>query len=193
MRARNIKPNLCEDDRLAEAGPLGVLLYAVLPMQADREGRLEDRPKRIKALAFPYFDDVDIDDVLDALAATGKIVRYEVEGSRFIQIVNWHQDQRPHHNEVESVIPPCPALSPRSQGLSPSSARALDQSEQHFALIPDTGLMIPDRGSLIADPPTPERRNGGYTAEFESFWALCPRKEPSNTNSGCILPQWHDG
>ena len=52
------------------------LLFIGLWTQADREGRLEDRPKRIKAELFPY-DNIDIDKGLNELQAKGFIVRYK--------------------------------------------------------------------------------------------------------------------
>jgi hypothetical protein len=59
-RARNIKPGFFANDVLAEIDPLGRLLFAGLWTIADREGRLEDRIKKIKAQILPY-DDCDCD------------------------------------------------------------------------------------------------------------------------------------
>ena len=54
-RARNLKPSFFTNDKLAELHPLGRLLFAGLWTIADREGRLEDRPKRIKTdVSLPY-------------------------------------------------------------------------------------------------------------------------------------------
>jgi hypothetical protein len=44
-------------------------------MLADREGRLEDRPARIKAEAFPYWPVVDVENLLKSLTQTGFITR----------------------------------------------------------------------------------------------------------------------
>jgi len=63
-RARNIKPGFFMDDVLAEIEPLGRILFAGLWCIADREGRLEDRPKRIKAEVLPY-DECDMDNLLE--------------------------------------------------------------------------------------------------------------------------------
>ncbi|HGL4641597.1 TPA: hypothetical protein ACKFAW_004883, partial [Enterobacter hormaechei] len=67
------------NEDLAELDPLARLLFIYLWMLADREGRLEDRPKRIKAEALPY-DNVDADLMLDDLAKAGFIHRYEAAG-----------------------------------------------------------------------------------------------------------------
>lgn len=106
-RARNIKPGFFKNEDLAEMDPLSRLLFAGLWCLADREGRLEDRPKRIKAELFPY-DNCDVDQLLDDLQEYGFIHRYEVDGGKYIFIQNWHKHQNPHHMEVPSVIPPAP-------------------------------------------------------------------------------------
>lgn len=106
-RARNIKPGFFKNDRLAECDPLARILFAALWCEADREGRLEDRPKRIKAECLPY-DDADVDALLGQLERAGFIVRYEAAGQGYIAVVNFSKHQMPHHKEVASVIPPPP-------------------------------------------------------------------------------------
>lgn len=103
-RARNIKPGFFKNECLAECTPWARLLAPGLWTMADREGRLEDRPKRIKAEIFPY-DDLDANALLDELARCGHIIRYESEGQRFIHINGFVDHQRPHHLEEKSVIP----------------------------------------------------------------------------------------
>ena len=55
-RSRNIKPGIMANEDLAELGAIERLLFIYLWMLADKEGRLEDRPKRIKVEALPYDD-----------------------------------------------------------------------------------------------------------------------------------------
>ncbi len=131
MRARNIKPGLFKNETLAELSLAARLLFIGLWCMADREGRLEDRPKRIKAELFPY-DDLDVEPLLAGLAAVGFIERYEVGGLPYIQVVNFKKHQSPHYKERESTIP-APDKPQASTGL------ALPDS-----LIPDSGLLIPD-------------------------------------------------
>ena len=47
-RARNIKPGFFLNEELGVLPPLVRILFAGLWCIADRDGRLEDRPKRIK-------------------------------------------------------------------------------------------------------------------------------------------------
>lgn len=81
-----------------------MILFSGLWTLADREGRLEDRPKRIKAQIFPYMD-VHLDTLMDTLGQKHFISRYSVDGQKYVQIHNWHRHQKPHHTEKESVIP----------------------------------------------------------------------------------------
>lgn len=106
-RTRSLKPGFFQNEELADAGPYAMLLFAGLWTIADREGRLEDRPRRIKAQLLPYFD-LDTNAELDRLAEAGFVLRYEHGGTRYIQIQNFAKHQSPHVNEAESVIPaPC--------------------------------------------------------------------------------------
>jgi hypothetical protein len=106
-RARNIKPGFFKNEDLAECSPWARLCFIGLWMLADRAGRLEDRAKRFKAELFAY-DSVDVEPLLKELARYGFIVRYEVDGRRFIQVSKFHEHQSPHYTEKESVIPPPP-------------------------------------------------------------------------------------
>lgn len=103
-RSRNIKPGFFTNDELAECSPYARLLFAGLWTIADKEGRLDDRPKKIKALVLP-FDTVDCDDLLAQLHAKNFITRYVVEGNGYIQINNWKKHQNPHCKEAASDIP----------------------------------------------------------------------------------------
>lgn len=107
-RARNIKPGFFKNDLLAECHPLARILFAGLWCEADREGRLEDRPARIKVECLPY-DECDIHELLDALSQRNFITRYEAAGKRYIAINEFLVHQNPHQREVPSVIPapPC--------------------------------------------------------------------------------------
>lgn len=89
-----------------EASPLARLLFVGLWCLADREGRLDDRPKRISTEVLPY-DEADADELLDELATGGYIQRYTVAGERYIQIVKFKEHQRPSPREAPSVLPQC--------------------------------------------------------------------------------------
>lgn len=103
-RARLIKPGFFLNEQLAELPFAGRLLFAGLWTLADRDGRLEDRPKRIKAELFP-FDDVDVDDLLAGLSDRGFVLRYQAEAVAVIQITKFLQHQTPHVRETGGKLP----------------------------------------------------------------------------------------
>ena len=155
-RARNIKPAIMDNEELADMAPLTRLLFIYLWMLADREGRLEDRPKRIAAQALPYDRDADIDAMLSELNAAGFIARYQVGSNKFIQIVNFVKHQNPHGTEKDSEIPDengVTTVYERTKNGYAKEAKHIDNSgltvkeQNDNALIPDS--LIPD--SLIED------------------------------------------
>src|SRR5690554_1498618 len=93
------------NEELADLEPFARLLFIYLWMLADREGRLEDRPKRIKAEALPYDHAVDVDALLDALQSAEFLIRYVANGIACIQILTFLEHQKPHQNESPSVLP----------------------------------------------------------------------------------------
>ncbi|WP_110946444.1 DnaT-like ssDNA-binding domain-containing protein [Pseudomonas bohemica] len=103
-RARNIKPGLFSNELIAELPAFDRLLFIGLWCLADREGRLEDRPKRIKMELFPC-DTYDVDQGLASLAEAKFITRYSVDGFSAIEIDNFQKHQRPHGTEKDSTIP----------------------------------------------------------------------------------------
>ncbi|HXI17611.1 MAG TPA: hypothetical protein VNM48_14710, partial [Chloroflexota bacterium] len=103
-RLRTIKPGFYTDEDLGECEPLARILYTGLWCQADREGRLEDRPRRLKVEVLPW-DACDVDALLNELASRGLIVRYAVAGQRYIAIPTFLKHQNPHIKEAASTIP----------------------------------------------------------------------------------------
>ena len=110
-RARNIKPSFFANDQLGELPPLARLLFIGLWGLADRKGKLEDRPKRIKIEVLPY-DDCDVNELLSLLDPEF-IVRYTVDGIACIQIVNFLKHQKPHPKETAFDLPIMPEIMPR--------------------------------------------------------------------------------
>ena len=103
-RARNIKPSFFKNEELVELPFEQRLLFIGLWTLADREGRLECRPKRIKMEIFPA-DDVNVALGLDALVKSGFIQSYEFNGVKVIQILNFVKHQTPHGLEKDSDLP----------------------------------------------------------------------------------------
>ena len=103
-RIRSLKHGYFINEDLAQTSCEARLLGLGLTTIADREGRLEDRPLRIKASLFPYHE-VDVDKAITELESAGFLKRYTVDDKRYICIVNFRKHQKPHQKEAESVIP----------------------------------------------------------------------------------------
>lgn len=105
-RIRTIKPDFYKSEQVAECHPLARILFQGLWTLADRRGRLEDRPKRIKIEVLPY-DDCDVDKLLDELVANNLIVRYESGGVKVIWCITFEKHQRitGKEAETESFLP----------------------------------------------------------------------------------------
>lgn len=104
-RTRYVKPGLFTNEELAECSFGARYLFVGLWTLADREGRVEDRPRKIKGELLP-FDVIEVEDFLWELHDRGFIVRYESDGRRVIWIKTFSKHQRPHPNEVASTLPP---------------------------------------------------------------------------------------
>ena len=103
-RARNIKPGFFKNEVLGVADPLYSLLFEGLWVLADRAGRLEDRPLRIKGEIFPYRDGLNVDEMLCWLESNGFIQRYTAQGKKCILVLEFVKHQNPHKNEAESAV-----------------------------------------------------------------------------------------
>lgn len=123
-RARLLKPGFFTNDTLAEVQPLGRLLFAGLWTLADREGRLADRPKSIKAQLLP-FDRVNVEALLASLVERGFISRYKgPDNEAYIQILAFSKHQSPHIKEPASTIP-----APYQHRASPAETVSVPDTE----------------------------------------------------------------
>jgi hypothetical protein len=172
MRARNIKPGLFKNEELAECDIFARFMFTGLWCLADREGRLEDRPKRIRAEILP-FDECDVNALLDQLAKSGFIDRYEVDGLKLIQIIAFSKHQYPHHREVPSSLPGKPEHKPDKPRAS------LGQDQGQDAPCPKPAHLNPSslNPSSLNPINTPLPPKGDVL--FDQFWEVFPslRKE----------------
>lgn len=152
-RARNLKPGFFLNEELAEIEPLGRILFQGLWCIADRRGRLQDRPKRIKIEVLPY-DDADVDALLDVLSERGFLIRYGSGNERYIQIVNFEKHQNPHKNETDSTIP-----APEDFGTAPEShgTSTVQEPEQHVSTHADSLNLVTDSLNRIPSTRTADK------------------------------------
>lgn len=173
-RARNIKPGLFKNEILGVADPLLTILFQSLWCLADRDGRLEDRPLRIKAETFPYREGLDVNGYLTELARLGFICRYSVAGSNFIQVLNFAKHQNPHNTEKKSEIPEMPEESAScTLTVKPPLNNGTSRADS-LNLIPDPLILNPST-SAVAERP----KRAAKTVDDESFeqaWSAYPKR-----------------
>jgi len=190
MRARGIKPGYFKNEGLASCSQAARLLFVGLWLLADREGRLEDRPKRIEAEIFPY-EEVNVEKLLDELAVDRDgngafIQRYSAEGHRYITIVNFLRHQYPHKNEQKSIIPApsqvapeesrhhireIPGADPAISGARPAVVLTADSLTSHS----------PTADSPTAVPLTPHSLEGKRARNAQKAAAFRPATSSSQS------------
>jgi hypothetical protein len=205
-RARNIKPAFFKNELLVEMSAFDRLLFVGLWCLADREGRVEDRSKRIKMELFPC-DTYDVEQGLNDLQASGFIKRYEANGVRVISIINFHKHQTPHGTEKDSDLPDetgnltvherCKTgyvtgkrrknnviFAPGNVNPPLRNSGATVKTLGDNALNPDS--LNPE--SLI--PPNPPR---GAKSSFEDFWECWPKGERKQDKAKCLAKWKREG
>jgi hypothetical protein len=186
MRARSLKPGFFKNELLGSADPLISILFEGLWCSADREGRLEERPLRFCAEIFPYRRNVKekhIEKWLSWLDSQKFIIRYEVGGNKFIQIVEFLKHQNPHTKERPSQIQ-APTGFKHSARPVHDTDPAPDEDEpkpERALLTPDSGLLTPLSESK--NPPNPPRGAHGASA---------PRERKPRDRSDASLRAWSD-
>ncbi len=143
-RTRNLKPGFFKNEHLGDLQPEARLLFAGLWCWADRDGRLEDRPRRLKAEILPY-DDCDVEGLLQQLADSpgGFIVRYEIDGNHYISIPAFGAHQSPHRAEKSGGIPAPPGNSTRQAPDKHHTSRALTLKPSALTLKPSALTLKP--------------------------------------------------
>lgn len=200
-RARNIKPGLFTNEVLVDLPAFDRLLFIGLWCLADREGRLEDRVKRIKMELFPC-DNYDIEAGLNNLAGAGFIARYTSEGYVVIEVSNFTKHQNPHGSEKDSDLPDVNGYLTVNERknklvvkgtsrkihvneLSNTVTAPLEPVNEPLdnALIPDCGFLIPD--SLNQDQH--HSLNAG-----EETPPVEPEQNPAEANFALVQSEAHE-
>lgn len=130
-RIRTIKPGFFRSEDVSALPMRARLTWVGLWTHCDDEGRAKDNVKLIKADVWPL-DQVslrEIEEDLETLAAHGRIVRYEVDGRRYLAVTNWREHQSINKPTPSKIPPPptkgsgpTPVALPESNG-SPTGRR----------------------------------------------------------------------
>lgn len=92
---RAVYPDMCDSRTLAKCGLMANALFPRLIIQADDQGRLHGDAADMAALCFPKMARLhrDVPRAMDELAAVGAVLRYEVDGEPYVQVLSWWQYQ----------------------------------------------------------------------------------------------------
>lgn len=130
-RIRSVHPDLCVSETMAAVSARAERTFVRLWTHCDDEGRCRDDSRLLRAALYPLHDDVapaDVDDDLDELAAEGVdlVVRYEVDGKRFVAVRSWGEFQHPQR-PTKSKLPE-PSASNQRPRRDTSSTRHVRES-----------------------------------------------------------------
>ncbi|MGA0595631.1 hypothetical protein [Enterovirga sp. CN4-39] len=95
-RIRSIKPEFPQSETIGKLSRDARLLFIMLWTIVDDEGRARAASRMLASLLFPYDDDApaSIEGWLAELERESCIRRYEVDGSRYLDIPNWLKHQK---------------------------------------------------------------------------------------------------
>lgn len=133
-RIRTIKPEFFTSEDIVSLSPMARLFYVALWCEADRDGRLEWKPRTFKIRYFPA-DACDIDALAREVIALGLVKLY---GDGLAYIPSFTKHQFINNRESESVLP-APEEQKERKGREGKGSRAKDAS----ARVPDASRFTP--------------------------------------------------
>jgi hypothetical protein len=158
-RIRSVKPESLKDEELWDAEmQTGLPLFRAfvgLWCQADRRGRFEWRPRKLKSEVLPYWEG-EFERVLDALTTCGFLVSYVVGERRYGWLPTFEKHQFINGKEPESRLP-----APPDWEAIPDASRVTHTSNTCEAREAHAPIQIPSRS--LPDPapdpgPDPDAR-----------------------------------
>lgn len=153
-RIRTIKPEFFTSEDIVALSPMARLLYIAIWCEADKDGRLEWKPRTMKLRYFPG-DECDINALADELLSRRLVVLYG-EGLAHVPAFSKHQHINPR--ETASRLPAPDQKSPKTPPATAdvdASARVADAS------LRDSDAQVGREGKgREKNPPTPRRGKG---------------------------------
>jgi len=197
-RIRSIKPGFFKSEDVSVLPFRARLTWIGLWTHCDDAGRAKDNVRLIKGDVWPL-DDVslkDIEDDLVTLAEHGRIVRYEVDGQRYLEITNWSVHQR-INRATESRLPAPPVnghgdVSEPSLQEGKGKGREGEQREQAHGDLTEPSMRCP-RHVRTRNPPAcgecaeARKEHSRWLAHRTARLAGAPKcaKHPGQLASNC--------
>jgi hypothetical protein len=163
-RIRNVKPEFFTSESVAELPLRTRLTWIGLWTHSDNYGRSRDNVRTIKGAVWPLDDDVSLEDIeedLQILAEKRRLVRYEVDGKRYLVITNWgeHQygafkDKPKHPGPVDNAAGgPESTYPPASREKSVDLLEVSGDGGEKFPGIQVSSVRDQGRGTRASTPP----------------------------------------
>ena len=207
-RIRTIKPEFPQSESMGRVSRDARLCFIQTWTLADDSGRLRGNSRMLASLLFPYDDDAPslIDGWLEELEVEGCIVRYDADGSAYIQIAKWLSHQKidkptpskiPDFDESSRVLASVREASALDQGPR-TKDQGEDQGGDQGSLSTLSGACPPDSAdSETPSEPGPYKLpNCPYTELVEAYHAALPnlpRCEILNdTRRGFMQARWRE-
>lgn len=189
-RIRTIKPEFFTSEDIVQLSAFARLLYISLWCEADRDGRMQWKPRTFKMRYFPA-DDIDIQALCAELIEADLVALYG-DGLAYIPKFSQHQ----HINPRESASSlPDPHASAR---VEHASARVSDETVTHREegkgreVVEDASLVTPD-ASPAAPPKLGTRLPNNWTLPAEWLaWALREQPTWSPEHAGKVAETFKD-
>jgi hypothetical protein len=168
-RIRSIKPEFPQSETIGKLSRDARLLFIQLWTVVDDEGRARAASRMLASLLYPYDDDARklIDKWMDELEANKCIRRYVVDGSQYLEIVNWLKHQKIDHpakSRLPEFASPREDFANTSEALAPDlGPRTLDQDKDQEEDI----RAVAEATRPVDDP-------------FEDFWEVYPKRDGAN-------------
>lgn len=98
----------------------GRLLYTWMIPHTDDFGRMTGSPAKVRALVVPMGEETisEVEQALREMSNRGLIQWYEVDGERFVQIINFDEHQQGLHKRTKSKFPDPPSEEDEIPGSS---------------------------------------------------------------------------
>lgn len=189
-RMRYLKPEFWTDSRIVKLSPFARLLYmGMWNFAMCEKGHIEDDTSRLKMQILPA-DNVDVDELLAELLASGRAVRLTgADGHTWLQV-----PRLPNHQKVDNRwTPRCPACrvgddlaetrESFSEALTRQNVRPIVKKSAATQNHSDTLPISPQEGR--GGDRRGEEKNSSSSAspttvsapsDFDQWWALYPRK-----------------
>lgn len=147
MRIRTIKPEFWTDEKTGTLSPVAALLFIAMLNFADDKGRLRGSPYLLKAQAFPYKPEIDIESALAELLSAQLVRSYRVGGQSYLEIINFLKHQKIDRPSKSNQMPEPQLIENIQQNTdSPSTHRVLTEDSTRTRRVLDEDSSTEGKG-----------------------------------------------